>query len=64
MANGVGQLKEGWLADLLIVEGRPWEDSSALLSTRTAEGKVRSPGIRGIVLDGHFHRRDAPLGAP
>lgn len=41
----VGQIKPGWLADLLLVEGRPWEDSSALMSARSPFQATASPGI-------------------
>ncbi|CAE8641365.1 unnamed protein product [Polarella glacialis] len=53
----VGQLRSGWLADLLVVDGEPWKDSSPLLaSIGENDGEVLTPGIKAIVQDGFFHR--------
>lgn len=52
----VGQLRPGWLADLLVVEGRPWEDSTPLFANLTDDGSVSTPRIAAIMQDGHFVR--------
>ncbi len=50
MEDELGQVKEGFLADLLLVDGAPWQD------VRVFESKDR---LLGIMKDGRFHK--APL---
>eukprot|EP00933_Yihiella_yeosuensis_P022183 TRINITY_DN1746_c2_g1_i1.p1 TRINITY_DN1746_c2_g1~~TRINITY_DN1746_c2_g1_i1.p1 ORF type:complete len:460 (-),score=81.24 TRINITY_DN1746_c2_g1_i1:270-1649(-) len=56
MGFKVGQLRKGWLADVLVVEGKPWMNSEPLLATRTAEGNVKASAIKAIIQDGFFHK--------
>eukprot|EP00756_Hemistasia_phaeocysticola_P044134 Hpha_TRINITY_DN17732_c0_g1::TRINITY_DN17732_c0_g1_i1::g.46322::m.46322 len=57
MRLDVGQLRAGWLADLLIVEGKPWLQSAPLLATGSGDA-VCTPGIKAIVQDGDFVRNE------
>jgi len=48
MESELGQLQEGYLADLLLVDGDPLQDVSIL------QDKTR---LLGIMKDGSFHKR-------
>ncbi len=56
MENELGQVKEGYLADLLLVDGNPLSDVSILQD---------ADRLRGIMKDGLFHKdpADAPAAA-
>ena len=47
MPNDLGLVQEGFLADLLLVEGNPAADPKVLLE---------HDKLRCIMKDGHFHR--------
>jgi imidazolonepropionase-like amidohydrolase len=53
MGHELGQVKEGFLADLLLVDGAPWQD------VRVLESKDR---LLAIMQDGRFHK-SPPLDA-
>jgi imidazolonepropionase-like amidohydrolase len=54
MANELGQIKEGFLADLLLVDGDPLAD------IRILQDKER---LLAIVKDGKFHKAPHVAGA-
>eukprot|EP01065_Artemidia_motanka_P005723 TRINITY_DN12775_c0_g1_i2.p1 TRINITY_DN12775_c0_g1~~TRINITY_DN12775_c0_g1_i2.p1 ORF type:complete len:459 (+),score=137.73 TRINITY_DN12775_c0_g1_i2:61-1437(+) len=56
MQANVGVLKPGMLADLLVVDGKPWETPEPLRAKVEADGSVAAPGIHAVMIDGHFHR--------
>ena len=51
MGNELGQVKEGYLADLLLVAGDPLKDVSILQD---------QDNLLGIMKDGSFHKRPDP----
>jgi len=54
MGDELGQIREGFIADLLLVDGDPVKDVSIL------QDKDK---LRAIMKDGRFHKRAATLGA-
>ena len=50
LGNELGQIKEGYLADILLVDGNPLADVSILQDANR---------LRGIMKDGHFHKDPA-----
>ena len=50
MGDELGQIREGWLADLLLVDGDPLAD------VRILQDKTR---LLAIVKDGKFHKEPA-----
>ena len=55
MPNDLGQVKEGYLADLLLVEGDPAGDPKVLLE---------HDKLRCVMKDGRFHKGPAPSARP
>jgi imidazolonepropionase-like amidohydrolase len=50
----VGEVREGWLADLLLVDGDPTADVTILQDRNR---------LSAIMLDGHFHKLAVPVAA-
>lgn len=55
IGQNVGEIREGWLADLLLVDGDPTDDVSVLQDSKR---------LSAIMLNGAFHKLELPESTP